>query len=1115
MFPRGAHFYSVVVTLIWTLDASAETDVTRFFESRVRPLLVDKCQGCHGEKKQEGDLRLDSRAALLRGGSRGAAIVPGDPDRSLLIRAVRRVDNDLSMPPKRVLSQMQVELLVRWVRDGAVWPEDAAITTVRPITRVRSIRDKHWAFRPIRRPRPPTSVNGLESWSENDIDRFILERLQASGLTPSPRADRRTLLRRAHIDLIGLPPTYDEVQAFLEDDSPDAFARVVDGLLERSGYGERWARRWLDVARYSDGKGYIDGGARRYAFAYTYRDYVIDAFNRDLPFDQFVLEQLAADQLDSGGDKRALAALGFLTVGSRFNHFPHEIIDDRIDVVSRGFLALTVSCARCHDHKYDPIGTDDYYGLYGVFASSREPTPDRYPLLTAPGPAEDEEFQKKLREAAEKYHKRRADLYEQITLELRGWVGDYLRYIVQTTPEHRTQAQPPVRTERGTIRVFSAYARGGVGRWRRYLAACGPDDPVFGLWNRLVALSRDELPGAFPRVLAELEASGMASVLVLKVFAEKPPATMADVADVYGDLLEEVDTLWRRRIEADPNAAALEDGDREVLRQSLYGPAAPGSFSLDESEDIYTLGESVEVRSLYSEIEKLFLEAKGKVGARAMVMEDRPRPVEPRVFLRGDPERHGKRVARQLPALLRTLQPEPFAIGSGRLELARAIVDRSNPLTARVIVNRVWGWHFGRGLVATPSDFGVRSEEPTHPELLDYLAAWLMDNGWSLKKLHRLILSSSVWQQASVDRPECRRQDPGNTLVWRMNRQRLDFEAMRDSMLATSGILESFNGGTPVEKKPDDPSNTVRTLYTAVDRENLAGVFRVFDFPSPDISSPGRPRTTVPQQALFLLNSRFVIRQSDALAARTDIDSGSVELVDRVRRLYEIVYARDPEPEEIKLAAGFITRRSAEENETGESVAAPSAWQYGFGAYEAREQRLASFTPLPHFSGTAWQGGPEYPDGNLRYLQLTSTGGRVGIDAAHAAVRRWVAPRDGVVVISGTLSHGRETCGDGVNAWIVSSSSREVGSWNVYKGQVETSVSSVPVTTGDVIDFVVDRRENHTCDVFDWAPTIRYEGAERVWSAEKDFGGGEQSKPNPWSELAQALLQSNEFLFVD
>ena len=409
-------------------------------------------------------------------------------------------------------------------------------------------------------------------------------------------------------------------------------------------------------------------------------------------------------------------------------------------------------------------------------------------------------------------------------------------------------------------------------------------------------------------------------MLVLKAFAEKPLATMVDVADVYGSLLEEVDTLWRQRIEADPNAEVLEDGDREVLRQALYGPTAPATVSLDESEDIYTLGESVKVRSLFSEMEKLFLEAKGKVGARAMVLEDRPKPVEPRVFVRGDPERRGKRVDRQLPALLRTLQPEPFAIGSGRLELARSIVDRRNPLTARVIVNRVWGWHFGRGLVATPSDFGVRSEEPTHPELLDYLAAWLMDNGWSLKKLHRVILMSSTWQQASVDRPECRRRDPGNTLLWRMNRQRLDFEAMRDSMLATSGILEPFNGGTPVEKKPDDPSNTVRTLYTTVDRENLAGVFRVFDFPSPDISSPQRPRTTVPQQALFLLNSRFVIRQSDALAARTEIDSDSAEFADRIRRLYAIVYAREPAPEEIELAAEFLTRRSAGENETGENV---------------------------------------------------------------------------------------------------------------------------------------------------------------------------------------------------
>ena len=790
---------------------------------------------------------------------------------------------------------------------GSQLPSDGVeIPTGKRLSETKTL---HWAFAPIREPTLPQVDD--RSWTSGTIDYFVLARLESAGLTPSPRADRRSLIRRVFIDLIGLPPTYDQVESFVADDSPEAMARQIDQLLDQREYGERWARHWLDVARYADTKGYVDAGEQRFPFAYTYRDYVIRALNDDLPFDRFVLEQLAADQLVKDGETRPLAALGFLTVGSWYNLFPHEIIDDRIDVVTRGFMGLTINCARCHDHKYDPISTEDYYALYGVFASSREPAPGEYPLLAAAGVAEDEAFREKLKEAGMTYANRRAELHEKVMFEMRAWAGDYLRYVVQTMPEHRTQVQPPLRTERGAIREVSAYAHGGVSRWRRYLNSRNSDDPVFGLWNRLVMLSAEEIAADSSRVIAEIIASGVGNRLVLEAFTEKAPMSMPDVADIYGRLLEQIDAEWRKLLEDDPDIVGFEDQDREQLRHALYGVHAPGTVSLDESEDLYTLDESTDVRTKFSNIERVYLEAENQLAPRAMVIVDRLHPVEPRVFLRGDPEQPGDQVARRLPKLLSTIRSKPFAEGSGRLELANAIVHRTNPLTARVIVNRIWGWHFGRGLVTTASDFGVRSAMPSHPELLDHLAFWFMENGWSLKKLQRLILNSSAWQQASMDRPECRRVDVQNMLLWRMNRQRLDFETMRDSMLAVSGNLESYEGGPPIQEPPDDVSNTRRTLYSYIDRYRLPEIYGVFDFPNPDISASERSRTTTPQQTLFLLNSPFVIAQSAALSTQLDGKFKLEHIEDRIRWLYRTTYARQPVQEELVLAARFVSDRIA------------------------------------------------------------------------------------------------------------------------------------------------------------------------------------------------------------
>ena len=879
----------------------------RFFETKVRPIFVENCDECHGESKQKGGLRLDSADGLLRGGSLGSAVMPGNPDASLIIQAVRRLDDELVMPPKKSLSLDQIEVLERWVREGAKW---SGGNSVKSTLSLDERRRQHWAYQPIKPPARP-DIESLD-WVRSPLDRFVLAALLRHDLSPSPAAGKMTLIRRAYVSLIGLPPTFKAVQQFLEDERPDAFERVVDELLNRPEYGERWGRHWLDVARYADAKGYVDAGEVKNPFAYTYRDYVVRSFNEDRPYDQFVKEQLAADRLPNQ-DPESLAALGFLTVGSRYNFFPHEIIDDRIDVVTRGLLGLSVACARCHDHKYDPIPAADYYSLYGIFAASAEPTLERAPVLSSVRHSEDLEFAKTLAETAEKYHQHRRDLHEKVMLEMRAWAGDYLRYVVQTTPEHRTESQPEMQTKRGLIREVSAYATGGVWRWRNYLKSRSRNDPVFGLWTRLGALTRDRFAEESGGVFEKFRLEPDSNPLVLAEFKGKPLTSMADVADRYASLLERIDAEWREAAKQNPERERFSDRSKEQVRLALYQEGAPGTLTLEEAFDYCTLDESVELRKHFAEVERVFLKDWDKTSPRPMMLEDIPESRPQRIFLRGDSKRLGDVVPRAVPESLGLDQALGIESGSGRLELAKAITSPRNPLTARVIVNRIWGWHFGRGLVSTPSDFGFRSELPSHPALLDYLAHGLMQGQWSLKGLHRQILLSATWQQASEGRPKLRAKDPTNRFLWRQNRRRMEFEVMRDSMLFVAGHLESRPGGPPIRISPDSPAHKSRTLYTFIDREKLEDLFRVFDFPSPDITASERPRTTVPQQSLFLLNSPFVLNQASALVREgmKALASDSVLSVkgELVKWLFERVYQRVPNSDEMDAVIQFLDSR--------------------------------------------------------------------------------------------------------------------------------------------------------------------------------------------------------------
>jgi hypothetical protein len=882
-----------------------------FFEASIRPVLSDSCQKCHGPRKQSSGLRLDSREGMLRGGSSGPAIVPGKPDESLLVQAVAQTHGDVKMPPKGKLPMASISALRRWVEMGAPWGEIAR--DHRSAAQISGNERKHWAFAPLHRAVPPT-VKDMR-WLRTPVDAFVLARLEQERLTPSPPADRRTLIRRATIDLLGIPPTAAEIEAFEVDRVPDAFARVVDRLLASPLYGERWGRHWLDVARYADTKGYVFQDERKYPFAYTFRDYVIRSFNGDVPFDRFILQQLAADQLELGGDPRPLAAMGFLTVGRRFLNDQNEIIDDRIDLVGRGLLGLSIGCARCHDHKYDPIPSEDYYSLYGVFASSIEP--DELPGLEKPG-SKPEPVAESLQREISAARKARDDFLAarraESEADFRARFSKYLSaaYDLELNPRH-----PAIDQRAARDKLVPQRLRTAISLWKGRLDAAGAaSDPVLGPLRSLSEVPPAEFPARALALVRGLKSSvpdkaGGTHPLVVKALQEQPPRSMAEAVRRYCELLAKLELAGGK------GQLALTDPLWESLRAAFFGQAGILSLPADNLRLLLDRPQRQKYTELNNAVKRLESRSAGKAG-RAMVLSDSPRPVDPHVFVRGNPGRPGKAVPRQFLKLLAGSDRKPFQKGSGRLELARAVVDPANPLTARVLVNRVWQWHFGQGLVTTPSDFGLRSEPPSHPELLDDLARSLIDSGWSIKALHRRIMLSSTYQQSSGLRSECETRDPQNRLLWRFNRQRLDFEALRDSVLAVSGTIDLTAGG-PAVLLNESPFPARRTVYGFIDRQNLDGVYRTFDFAIPDATSPKRFVTTVPQQSLFLMNSPFIQEQAKRLAAAVDarrpVRSSAAVGEDLVRDLYRRVLGRTPEEGELRLGAAFLDRREPSPHE--------------------------------------------------------------------------------------------------------------------------------------------------------------------------------------------------------
>ncbi len=880
---------------------SPAQDPDQFFRDTVQPILAKQCWECHGAEVQENGLRLDSLAGLQAGGQSGKKLAVADkPDESYLIEVLRH-DSDVAMPPDNKLPDDEIGAITQWVTMGLPWPGTNSPSASSPLTEEESrvLRVKsHWAFQPIVPPVPPAVVR--EEWVAQPLDRFTLAHLEDHALTPSPEADRYTLIRRLKFDLLGLPPTHDEVQAYLHDAAPNAYEQLVDRYLSSPHYGERWGRHWLDVARYADTRGYAFARERRYPYAYTYRDYVIRAMNDDVPFDRFVLEQLAADLLPGGPGDPALAALGFLTVGRKYNN-RHLDIDDQIDVLGRGLLGLTVACARCHDHKYDPIPTADYYSLYGVFASSEEP--NDLPTVGDPAltPGYDE-FQKELAHLQGELDAFKIRKRDELVTSARQHAADYLVRAMTKEPEESLQQLPFIALKGEDFKPRL------VRRWQEILTRTAKaDHPVLGPMSELALLPDEEFAQKSAEILARWKAvpvgtqAGQLNPLVKSALENSLPATKLDLARVYGQLFS--DTYAASQSAPAPAASATAADPAQQILGILTGPGSLTDIPVDEIPELLTRAEGNEYRELERKVQAYQADAPG-APPRAMIVRENPTPHNPHIFIRGNHNRPGDEVPRQFLRVVAGENRQPFRQGSGRLELAQAVIASENPLTARVIVNRVWMHHFGSPLVATPSDFGLRSERPVQADTLDHLASQFRDAGWSLKNLHRSIVLSSTYRQASLPRGECEQVDPENTLYWRANRRRLEFEALRDATLSVSGELDTTAGGRPVDLTKE-PFALRRAIYGYIDRQDLPGVFRVFDLASPDQSCPQRARTTVPQQALFLMNSPFVIERAKTIAALPQV-AAAATTPERIDAMYRALFARSPAPDELQIGQAFL-----------------------------------------------------------------------------------------------------------------------------------------------------------------------------------------------------------------
>ena len=1099
-------------------DERAKLD---YFENNIRPLLVEKCESCHGEDLQENGFRVDSRAAILRGGQRGDAITPGDAGASLLYRMVAgQEEEDLTMPPDGdLLTQEEQQHIANWINQGAVWSGKQEVIADTPLARIEAIHKNHWAYQPIRLPEVPRHSGS--HWPRGEIDQFVLQELSEQGLVPSSDADRRTLIRRATFDLLGLPPTYEEVESFVADSRGNAYEILIERLLERPEYGQRWGRHWLDVARYSDTRGHTNfpGTEIRYPFAWTYRDYVIDALNQDVPYDQFVTEQLAADlAVDTDANKEKLAALGFLTVGRRFLNRTHRILGERVDLVSRGLMGITIMCAKCHDHKFDPFSMQDFYAIYGIFENAAEPMSIDLPEI---GPSVETDPDKRAL-LQSRFNQELNELQEELAVVRRKLISEEMQ---QQAEYYLALASAVERNEGDLASVdLGENDRLSLQGLKIWSALLKQNSPLALFWQMLLSIKAE--PGdAFATELASvLAGKAQGNRLLREKLVEGKPKSIDEAVRLLGRSLVDVHERWGKLQELDPGDQGFADSEAEEIRQLLVSVTqACEGLGAQEQVDWFLGRTPNSLREASQEIESLLVQYRDLVPRRAMAVVDNPIARDTAIHIRGNPKKRGPTTSRGFYQLLADdCQTEPVREGSGRKKLAGWITHDGNPLTARVIANRVWGWHFGQHLVETPSDFGTRSAEPTHPELLDYLAATLRDGGWSLKELHRKIMLSSTYRQQSLQRETAMASDPDNRFYWRKSRRRLEFEPMRDAMLAVSGELDTSLGGPPV----DDVDSPRRSVYLLHDRRSMNPVLPTFDVPAADATLPKRSETTVPQQALYLMNNGFVMRRAVQLAR--EVAGPEAEPAERIARLYRRIYSRDPSAEELRDAELFVAevKSTFSSDPYAQMNISPedARWSYGTGHFDHSQKRVKDFKSLPYFDGRRWWQSESH---SWQDAYLDAVGGRPG--RKRAVIRRWQAPEDKVgdrYILRGAFMAGPHF-GDGVDIHVVSSRKGLLKTFARDTGEIaDIHLENLDIKPGDSIDLIVTSRGENAFDDFSWSPRIVEVGinaagsayAASQWRSEDAF---RRSIPfwegglDPWEQLAQVLLISNEFMFVD
>ena len=846
--------------------ASAQPAADEFFEKFVRPVLAKRCQGCHNPKAAKAGLDLTTAAGFGKGADTGPVIVAGDAAQSRLLQVTCYLER-IKMPPTGKLPEEELAALRTWVEQGAAWPgatNEAPAAVRGPKKGYSRAQKEFWSFRPIVKPSPPSVRDA--AWVRSPIDQFILSKLEAQQLTPAPVADRRTLLHRVTLDLTGLPPSAAEAEAFVADRSPDAFAKVVDRLLASPRYGEKWGRHWMDVARYADSTGADED--YRYPHAWRYRDYVINAFNADLPYDQFVREQIAGDLLPPPAGQSVntagIIATGFLALGPKLVaeqdkvKMFYDIVDEQIDVAGKAILGLTISCARCHDHKFDPVSIKDYYSLASIFASTKQ------------------------------------------LAEIEGTVSKlyYAPLVAKPVAAEYEAHQALVAAKQAEINAVIA------GEGRRFRDLHAPRLAEYMLAARRVYAEGENVVAVAAQAnldapLLQRWAAYLKPTKERRAHLERFYDSAATAAQYQAEFLAEV-----ARRTAEPKKKFLA-GENRFYTEVAIGKG-PLTLPVEKPEAFYSSTAQQQIATLRADLEAIKAKAPPEPPFACAVGEDKP--VEQRVFLRGNPESKGDPVAKRFPVVLAGEEQEPITQGSGRLELANWLANPRNPLPARVMANRLWQGHFGQGLVRTPNNFGFAGERPSHPELLDWLAAEFIEQGWSMKRMHRMLLLSSTYQQSAQVSQAKREKDADNRLLSRFPIRRKTVEEIRDSLLLLDGSLDLTMGGSlqsgegtdnefSDSRKSINPDvSTRRTVYLPLRRSNLSSLFNLFDFGDGTTSTETRSETNVAPQALYMMNSKFVAQRAANLASQ--ILKSSEGLDERMLHAWRRVLGREPSAEQ-------------------------------------------------------------------------------------------------------------------------------------------------------------------------------------------------------------------------